>query len=151
MQIIDVFVENPARLPFQGINKKFIKQLASAIMELKQLDNAGLCVILTDNEYIRGINNRYRGKDSATDVISFAYREEPFPSDGSLTEQLGDIYISLEKVHEQALLYNVSVKDEFRRLLVHGILHLLGYDHEGSSGKRRLMEEEEESILSSLQ
>ena len=79
---------------------------------------------------MRELNKKYRGKDKSTDVLSFSMREgETFPSNEK--ENLGDIVISLDYARRQAKEFEVSLEDEIRRLLVHGCLHLLGYEHEG--------------------
>jgi len=101
--------------------------------------------ILTDRE-IAGLNRDYRGKDRPTDVLSFPLldRAAPFPSAG-IPELLGDIVISYETCIDQAAQIGHSVREEFLRLLVHGFLHLLGYDHETSEAdaeRMRLREDE---------
>lgn len=147
---IDIFTEGGIRLPFKGTGKSFIRKTAQAILALITTDNVHLNIIFSDNRFIREINRTYREKDYPTDVISFAYREEPFPDAAGGPEELGDIYISLEKTLEQSAEYGVSFRDELRRLLVHGMLHLAGYDHERSAEDEKLMEAEEERILGSL-
>ncbi len=103
-----------------------------------------LSLLLTDNEKIQVINRDYRGKDSPTDVISFAYLE----TDGDIGpyNTLGDIIISLERVKEQAKDYNHSFKREFFYVLTHGILHLLGYDHIDEDDKLEMRKKEEEIL-----
>ena len=94
-------------------------------------------VIIVDNERIHKINKEYRGIDRPTDVISFALED----SEGVELENyriLGDIYISIDKVKEQAKSYGHSERRELAFLTVHGFLHLLGYDH---------MEPDEEKIM----
>lgn len=115
-----------------------------------EADKVSISIILTDNETIHEINREYRGKDKPTDVISFAYRDEPFPSPEDIAEELGDIYISLEKAEEQAPEFEVTFRDELKRLLVHGILHLLGYDHERSPEDEKKMQALEEKITGSI-
>jgi len=86
---------------------------------------------------MRALNRRHRGVDRTTDVLSFP-QLEGFPfSPGTGTElMLGDIVINLHKAERQAKEYGVSFYDELKRLLIHGLLHLLGYDHEqGKEGK----------------
>lgn len=102
-------------------------------------------VSFVDNERIREINRDYRGKDVATDVISFALDDDDsdvslMPSD--MTHHLGDIIISIDKAKEQAQAYNHSFEREIGFLALHGFLHLNGYDH---------MSEEEEKEMFSLQ
>ena len=92
-----------------------------------------LSVTLVDNDYIHEINKTYRHIDRPTDVISFAFlddnpkRDELFHSGQMMV--LGEIYISFEKAQEQAVNYGHSLERELKFLFVHGLLHLLGYDH----------------------
>ena len=102
--------------------------------------NATFSIIIVDNEEIHKINKEYRGIDRPTDVISFALEED---EDYEVKERLlGDIYISIDKVYEQAKEYDHSVKRELYFLVTHGFLHLLGYDH---------MKKEDEEIMFPLQ
>ncbi len=150
MADIDIFTEGGIKLPYLDITRQYIRKTSLAILELTDAGNVHVNLILTDNKFIHEINSSYRDKDYPTDVISFAYRDEPFPGTGEVTEEFGDIYISLEKALEQATLYGVSLRDELKRLLVHGILHLAGYDHERSADDEKIMEAEEERVLGSL-
>ena len=105
-----------------------------------------ISVTIVDNAYIHEINKTYRHIDRPTDVISFAFlddnpkRDELFKS-GQIVV-LGEIYISFEKAQEQALSYGHSLDRELKFLFVHGLLHLLGYDH---------MKKEDEEIMFRLQ
>lgn len=102
--------------------------------------DASFSVIIVDNNKIHEINKEYRGIDRPTDVISFALEED---EDYEVKERLlGDIFISIDKVYEQAKEYNHSVKRELFFLVTHGFLHLLGYDH---------MKKEDEEIMFPLQ
>lgn len=101
-------------------------------------------LLLTDNETIHEINRNYRNKDSATDVISFAYNEDE--SNDGFYEVLGDIIISLERVKEQSFEYGHSYEREFYYVLTHGILHLLGYDHIEEEDKEEMRKKEEEIL-----
>lgn len=108
-------------------------------------------VLFTDNDTIQALNRDYRGKDMPTDVLSFALNEgeEPTIIDGSPASLLGDIVISLEKVAEQAALYGHSQEREIAFLCLHGVLHLLGYDHETEADKNE-MRREEDAVLALL-
>ncbi len=109
------------------------------LLEYMKID-ASFSVIIVDNKKIHEINKQYRGVDRPTDVISFALEED---EDYEVKERLlGDIYISIDKVYEQAKEYNHSVKRELFFLVTHGFLHLLGYDH---------MKKDEEEEMFSLQ
>lgn len=121
-----------------------------ALTEAGSVENYEVSVLLTDNEEIRSLNKKYRNVDNATDVLSFPLFEENDDSEEPLyfneTEEiiLGDIIISVEKALEQSEDFGHSFLRELSYLLVHGILHLLGYDHETKEDKKamRLMEEQ---------
>lgn len=108
-------------------------------------------VLLTDNATIHSLNRDYRNKDMPTDVLSFALNEgdEPTIIDGPPENLLGDIIISLEKASEQAAEYGHSQEREVAFLTLHGLLHLLGYDHE-TDDDRAEMRQEEENVLGLL-
>lgn len=78
-------------------------------------------LLITNNEHIQELNKHYRGKDKPTDVLSFSFEEE---------ESLGQIIISIEKAKEQAEHIGQSLEEELKFLFAHGLLHLLGYDHQ---------------------
>lgn len=103
----------------------------------EHLKEVSFNIIIVDNNYIHKLNKEYRGKDRATDVITFALEDENFDIPMPL-RILGDIYISIEKAIEQANEYGHSLKRELSFLAVHGFYHLLGYDH---------MTKEEEKIM----
>ena len=150
MRNIGIFVEGNITLPYNKTGKKFFAATAEKIFNIINIDNIRVNVILTDNKFIQSINKDYRKKNKPTDVISFAYRDDQFPNLNSEIEELGDIYISLEKASEQSLDYGVSFKDELKRLLIHGILHLIGYDHEISDEEEKKMSGMEERIFNSI-
>lgn len=121
----------------------------------KELDeDIEVGVLWVDDAYIRTLNREYRGKDCPTDVLSFAFREqigeEPEIINDPFGEMLlGDIVVSLETAHRQAEEYGHTLEREVAFLVVHGMLHLLGFDHEGEDGRRE-MQGEEEKILADL-
>ncbi len=117
------------------------------VCEMTDLSGVALSIILTDDAGIRKINRKYRGKARPTDVISFAYRENPFPFPGSAVEELGDVYISCERAMDQAARFGVTPAEEIMRLLAHGILHLAGYDHERSMDDAALMNAKQDEVL----
>lgn len=147
MRVIEIFTEGKITLPYHGIEKGYISEVSEKILSETKTDNVSVSLIFTDNEVIHEINRDYRGKDKSTDVISFAYRDEPFPLPADIAEELGDVYISLEKAKEQASEYEVTLQDEIKRLLVHGILHILGYDHERSPEDEKTMQDLEEQLI----
>ena len=106
----------------------YLKDFISYLVEKLELQNALFNVIIVDDKYIHKINKEYRGIDRPTDVISFALEDDK-QIDLPDLRVLGDIYISYDKVISQARKYNHSNKRELCFLAVHGLLHLLGYDH----------------------
>ena len=97
-------------------------------------------VIIVDNEYIHHLNKDYRGIDRETDVITFALEDDK--TFNPIERILGDIYISIDKARSQSEEYGHSLKRELCFLGVHGMLHLLGYDH---------MNQEDEKVMFKLQ
>lgn len=100
--------------------------------------NTEMSVTIVDNDKIHAINKKYRGVDKATDVISFAIEEDDVEEepiifaddlDVDIPKNIGDIFVSLDKVREQAEYLGHSEKRELGFLVVHGFLHLNGYDH----------------------
>lgn len=106
-------------------------------------------VTFVDNEGIRQINNEYRNKDTATDVLSFPMYEPDEELDDFDLVLLGDIVISLERTEEQRMEYNHSFERELLYLFCHGMLHLCGYDHLEDEEKQ-LMRQKEEAILTQI-
>ena len=150
MREVEVFTEGAIILPYEGLDSETVQRLSGEILDLTETDNVAVSVILSDNEFIQNINYGFRGKNRPTDVISFAYRDEPFPVSGDALEELGDIYISLEKAKEQASEFGVTFLDEIKRLLIHGMLHLLGYEHEKDREDAKKMSLLEEKLITLL-
>lgn len=90
-------------------------------------EDAELSILVTDDTEIRKLNKKFRGKDQTTDVLSFP---QDSPGRQGFPAILGDVVISLETTRRQATERDASVSEEFLRLLIHGVLHLLRYDHE---------------------
>lgn len=118
---------------------------------LKLPENTEMSVTLMDNEHIHEINKKYRGVDKSTDVISFAIEEDdpdevpiilPEDEEFDIPKNIGDIMVSMDKVKEQAEYLGHSEDRELGFLVVHGFLHLNGYDH---------MKEEDEKEMFGLQ
>lgn len=120
------------------------KVIRFACKKLK-VKNPLLNIVIVDNNKIQEINKLYRDKDAVTDVISFAFEEVDNIKYNNV-RFLGEIYISYEKCVSQAAEYNHSIKRELCYLAVHGLLHLLGYDHMNEEDKK-IMRTEEEAIL----
>lgn len=133
------FVGNIKELPKQVIPS--IKKIFSAIKTNEKLDgNIEVTVSFVSDEEIQSLNKQYRGMDRPTDVLSFpVYTKEELldiPIDLPIT--LGDIVISIDRGKEQAKLYNHSLLREFTFLAVHGLLHLVGYDHNTPEAEKEM-------------
>lgn len=124
--------------------ESFSVGVAQAVLGYLDLQDAELSILLCDDKTIHPLNRDYRGKDKPTDVLSFAQREGEFAFvDDDL---LGDVIISIDTAIRQAMDRQHSVETELRVLLVHGILHLLGYDHIDND-EAEIMEAKEREIL----
>ena len=133
----------------ENIESEIIRA-AELVGKLYGAENSELSVTLTDDEHIHELNKKFRGVDRPTDVLSFAFRESDEPE--ILTDEvevLGDIIISLERAKFQAETYGHSYLREVIFLTVHGLLHLLGYDHIEES-ERLEMEREQDFVMSKL-
>lgn len=129
----------------EKIDTKEIEKLLKYALEYKKLENVEFNIIFVDNETIRNINKEYRNIDRETDVISFAL-EDNEDIKFEFGRLLGDIYISIPKMKEQAKEYGHSEQRELSFLIIHGLLHLLGYDHE-TYEEEEVMFKEQELIL----
>lgn len=127
------------------VNQKNLLMWARQILSLQKLDHAEMGIILVNNRQIRAYNRDYRKKDQPTDVLSFPMREGV---GGELhPDFLGDVMISLERSAEEAILYGRSRREQLLILLIHGVLHLLGYDHERSPKEERRMQRRERLLF----
>lgn len=123
------------------------RAFAAAVPSLKARFAPGseVSLLFTDDAHIRRLNRQYRSKDKPTNVLSF-----PGPSDGDVFGPLvGDLVLARETIAREAALEDTSFEDHLTHLIVHGFLHLLGYDHE-LEGEAVLMEGLETAILAGL-
>jgi len=116
----------------------------AALMNLGGMDEVELSLLLTDDATVQELNREYRGVDKTTDVLSFSQREGENPDHWD--NLLGDIIISVEQARRQALEYGHGMAREVGFLTVHGVLHLLGWDHEAPDDERRMMGKTEEIL-----
>ena len=123
----------------------YLNDVIERTLKHEKVKNATFSIVFVDNEKIQYLNKNYRNIDRITDVISFAFEEvDDIEYDGM--RFLGEIYISYERCVSQAKDYGHSLKREFCYLAVHGLLHLLGYDHMVEEDKK-VMRSLEEEIL----
>jgi probable rRNA maturation factor len=128
---------------------KSLKSYARKVLEKLGKDKWDLSILLCGDATISELNSRYRGKEGATDVLSFSQNEgEQFPGKSGRC-LIGDVGISLDTLRENASRFNISEDEELRRLLIHGILHLSGMNHSGN-GKAEDMIQLQERILTDL-
>jgi probable rRNA maturation factor len=130
-----------------GIRTADVRRDALRLLRLLDLQSE-LSVVLVDDAEMRRLNAAYRRIDKATDVLAFAMREgegaELHP------DVLGDVVISLDTAARQAASRRVPIADELRTLLTHGVLHLLGYDHERSPVEARRMFRKQRELIAGL-
>jgi probable rRNA maturation factor len=143
-----VYITTLGEVSFEDIDLKEVENFANLLLEALGKPNLELSVAFTDDRNIHELNKQWRNKDKPTDVLSFP---QDFPSrefDPKLSPKeelekvlkecsncnlLGDIVISLDTARRQAKTYGWSPTEEVKRLLLHGIVHLLGFDHETSA------------------
>lgn len=122
---------------------EFFSDIAEEVFKFLGLENNDyeISLLMTNDEVIREYNNQYRGKDKPTDVLSFPMEEDNI---------LGDIAISYDTAKRQAEENEINIDRETAFLFIHGLLHLLGYDHETSEEDEKEMFELQEKILKKL-
>ena len=155
--VIDITITPGAlkQLPVD-FRKREIRRLAKKIIKaIEELNTEALCLslLITDDRHIAELNSTYRHKAKPTDVLSFPAPSLPpaTSNDDREPTPLGDIAISIETAARQARSFNVALQTEMTRLLTHGILHLLGYEHEKvPSHIAKKMRKMEEDILQRL-
>ena len=138
-----VFIENISS--DSEIKPLSLKKLAQKILrDFKE--KGGLNIILVSDSYMRKLNQRFTRRKGTTDVLSFSFREKGITKDKGVF--LGEVYISADKARKQAEDYQVPVEQELKRLVTHGVLHLLGYEHKNKKDQERMREKEKKYIFS---
>jgi probable rRNA maturation factor len=148
---IAISVKKGLTCPF---TRDWVRKVIRTALEAEGVDyRLELGIMFTDNRNIQRLNKRYRFIDSPTDVLSFSFIDSshtaldiPHPAGEENRIQIGEIIISLPMALEQASNQKIYIEQELALLLVHGALHLLGYDHLKPAGTRR-MEEREKAII----
>jgi len=117
-------------VPRSGVNGRALVATARRVLAAAGEEGVGLSLTLVGDRAIRKLNREYRGKDGPTDVLSFPLEPEG-PGGASQPERLlGDVVISVETARRQAAEYDAPLQREIYRLLIHGVLHLMGHDHQ---------------------
>ncbi len=144
MQIDEAFAD---LVDAEEIERRVARTLATVIPD----EPAALTVVITNDATIQTLNREYLGIDAPTDVLAFSQTEGALlPEPGAGPRYLGDVIVSYEQAVAQAGEYNEPVERELSRLVVHGTLHLLGYDYQRENDRERMWELQE-GILSSGQ
>ncbi len=145
-------------------NARVLKAYAQRLLRLSTLEECELSLMIVGDRAMRSLNRRFRGKDRPTDVLSFSQLEEaaragmrgriPGKRPGAVKATpgllLGDVVISIETARRQAREMDVPVATRLRTLLVHGFLHVLGYDHERSAAEAKTMFARERELIAML-
>jgi probable rRNA maturation factor len=144
---------------YQGrVDKRWLRRLVKESLGAHSVDTeVELSLLITDDATVRELNKKYRGKDKTTDVLSFALEADQrsdaaagFVMPPGEMVHLGEVVVSYPKAAEQAAERNHAVEDELALLVVHGVLHLLGYDHD-KPAREREMRSLEQRVLSAVQ
>ncbi len=141
-----IFIRNLQR--HRSLNKEGILKIAGRILSLLEQTKAELSIMFVGDRRMKKLNTQYRNIRKTTDVLSFE-SSIPFTPDDA-DNVLGVIVISVPKAEAQAKEYGSGFYDEITRLLIHGTLHLLGYDHEQTEYKARKMRKKEEELIDAI-
>ena len=144
-----VLIENRQRLT--RINLRRLRRDSRALLRAFRLNRAELGVALVSDGQMKRLNRLHRSLNTPTDVLSFPIYEQRSEIPDTRESLLGDIVINLDAAKRQSSLYGLTFHNEVRRLLVHGFLHLLGYDHERNSYQQKKMRRQENELRNTLE
>mgnify|MGYP005769594111 CR=1 FL=1 len=128
---------------------KYLEKIINKTLEMENVKDSTFSIVFIDDEYMHELNLKYRGIDRTTDVLSFAFEDNNKICYN--IRQLGEIFVSIPKMKLQAKEYRHSEKRELAFLIVHGILHLLGYDHTLGLKEEKEMFEKQELVLNEFE
>jgi len=133
------------------VDEAWLRDIVARVLAAEGVPRAEAGIVITGDATVRDLNRRYRGEDAPTDVLSFAFGvdAEEFVLPPGKSNRLGDVVISLPAARRQAKQARHSLEREVAVLLVHGLLHLLGYDH-ATDDDARVMESHQAALLTSL-
>jgi probable rRNA maturation factor len=141
------------RPPFEDeLSAQDVERIGQAVLDAEAVSpGVSLSIVVTDDDEIRALNQQFRGMDSPTDVLAFAddAPETTFVSPSDEPPYLGDVVLSYPRARSQAEEQGHGVARELRLLIVHGVLHLLGYDHDTADREAQMWAKQDE-ILSSV-
>ena len=131
------------------ISLEKIKQEAQVILNALDCPDGELSILLVDDSQIETLNKEYLNRSGPTNVIAFPMQEGEFSNISP--HLIGDVVISLETAEKEGRMAGISMENRFTQLLVHGILHLFGYDHEKTEHESLLMEKKSEELLKMIE
>lgn len=134
---------------YESVDTGYLEKVIDKALEMEKVSDAYLSLVFIDDENMHEMNKTYRGVDRTTDVLSFAFEDNGSIDAG--VRVLGEIFISIPKMKAQAIEYGHSEKRELAFLTVHGILHLLGYDHTLGEKEEKEMFARQELILNEFE
>jgi probable rRNA maturation factor len=156
-----VYIKNQQRSI--KVNQQKIVKLLRKALQLLELQKAELSILFVNDRTMKMLNRTFRGVDKTTDVLSFPQLSAEEPKSVSaivktselLNSQtsevlLGDIVINLHRAIKQAIEHGITLNEELKRLTIHGLLHLLGYDHEKNKYQKKKMELKEKELFDAL-
>jgi probable rRNA maturation factor len=138
-----IYYRNDVRA--SGVDGRALVSTTKKLLAAVDEGDASLSLTLVDDESIRELNRDHRGKDKPTDVLSFPLFDEGDAAHDGVERMLGDVVISVETARRQAAEYDAPLQRELYRLLIHGLLHVKGHDHE-EVRERAAMEAEERRL-----
>jgi probable rRNA maturation factor len=149
-QQYDIDVEVAPRFR-STVDETWLRDVVARVLAAEGAAEAEVGVVVTGDAAVRDLNRRYRGEDAPTDVLSFSLADRPtdFVLPPGRSTGLGEVVISLPTARRQAKRAHHPLERELALLLVHGLLHLLGYDHAGEDERRRMWSRQD-ALLSSL-
>ncbi len=121
-----------------ALESRLVRRLGEQMLSELELDDAELSVLLTNDATIHELNREHRGKDRPTDVLAFPQDEDAFASESGEVRLLGDVVISLDTARVQGDRRGADLANEVAFLLAHGLLHLVGYDHQDDAEEKRM-------------
>lgn len=122
----------------QKFNARHLREFGERALRAIDASKPGAAIVLVSDAAIRKLNRQFRGKDQVTDVLSFPHEAEPFENETQ--SQLGEVVIAVQRAAAQAKLNGLTFSNEVEQLILHGLLHLCGYDHETDDGEMDLLE-----------
>ncbi len=137
-------IQNEANYPV--VNESLIRAIATVLTAHDTDPEAGVSVVITDDDEVRALNKQFRDVDAPTDILSFPADEPPIPMPNDEPPYLGDLIIAYPYAKAQAEKVGQDIADNLSLLVVHGALHLLGYDHDTPENKAEMWAKQADAL-----